>query len=647
MLFWLLATVTAPQVTLASLIDDATSLDTLCEFPEPFYVTRQWSSYDRSSVRPGNEAWFANQDWGNFVAHEERNGHKEHVLAKVEGPGAMVRYWSPNPAGVTRIYIDGSETPALEARTADLLGGKIEPFASPVGQETAKGWTLYAPVPFQKSLKVTVDDSDNDAGGKMYYQVQCRQFGAGVTVEPFSIAELKRADLAKRMAARPSLPLMSGDQWVAKRVEKGGSLSLSLSGTGKVATFLVGLPAEKEEKAWTDPSRHHNLLRAIRVVGEFDGEKCIDAPLGDLMGTPLGLRALKSMPLLVDRSGVLALQFPMPYKSSAKFSLVNDGGIAADLRMAALTQPYDWTNRSMHFKAQWKGFTGSSRPMADLPFLDARGSGVFVGCNAGISNPVPAWWGEGDEKMYVDGEDFPSTFGTGTEDYFGYGWCDPTLFEHPFHFQTRCDGPGNKGHTSVGRLQVIDRLPFEKSFRFDMELWHWAECNLTYGRTAYWYAKPGGSAPSSDPGKNFLPPFIEGATRVKGAVEGEEAQILESNGGVVEQQGFGELSNGKQLWWRNAAQGDKLSLKVGLPEPGRYRVFGRFCFARDYGVQRIQFGEIDKSVDFFGQLTWKTVDLGVTRITGDEKLNVQVLEPNAQAVAGNMFGLDYLLFVKD
>ena len=27
-----------------------------------------------------------------------------------------------------------------------------------------------------------------------------------------------------------------------------------------------------------------------------------------------------------------------------------------------------------------------------------------------IVNPVKAWWGEGDEKIYVDGEAFPSHF---------------------------------------------------------------------------------------------------------------------------------------------------------------------------------------------------------------------------------------------
>ena len=48
---------------------------------------------------------------------------------------------------------------------------------------------------------------------------------------------------------------------------------------------------------------------------------------------------------------------------------------------------------------------------------------------------TPTWvgGGEGDEKVYVDGETFPSHFGTGTEDYYGYAWgrYEPWI-NHPF-----------------------------------------------------------------------------------------------------------------------------------------------------------------------------------------------------------------------
>ena len=79
-----------------------------------------------------------------------------------------------------------------------------------------------------------------------------------------------------------------------------------------------------------------------------------------------------------------------------------------------------------------------------------------------VWNPRGGWWGEGDEKFFVDGEKFPSTFGTGSEDYFGYAWCDPHLFQRPYHAQTMTQM--NKGHQSVLRWHITDNVPFETSF---------------------------------------------------------------------------------------------------------------------------------------------------------------------------------------
>ncbi len=48
-------------------------------------------------------------------------------------------------------------------------------------------------------------------------------------------------------------------------------------------------------------------------------------------------------------------------------------------------------------------------------------------------NPVDRWLGEGDERIGVDGEDFPSIFGSGTKDYYGYSWggCARTFLNTP------------------------------------------------------------------------------------------------------------------------------------------------------------------------------------------------------------------------
>src|SRR5438094_10283635 len=54
----------AGKVTLENLLRQMTDLSLLAEFPDPAYVTRQFSSYDRASEAPGKESWFANDDHG-------------------------------------------------------------------------------------------------------------------------------------------------------------------------------------------------------------------------------------------------------------------------------------------------------------------------------------------------------------------------------------------------------------------------------------------------------------------------------------------------------------------------------------------------------------------------------------------------------
>ena len=148
------------------------------------------------------------------------------------------------------------------------------------------------------------------------------------------------------------------------------------------------------------------------------------------------------------------------------------------------------------FRASYHLVKGApTRPFSDHLVLDAKGRGRFVGCSLLVRNPSRIWWGEGDEKFTVDGEAFPSWFGTGTEDYFGYAWCDPTPFQAPFHAQVQCDGPLNFGFTQLHRAHLLDCVPFQKSFRFELERWHWVESTaIDYATVAYWYGAPGATS---------------------------------------------------------------------------------------------------------------------------------------------------------
>lgn len=648
-----------PSVSVETLIPQMTDLGLLTKVPEPFYTTHQASSYDRASKNP-EEGWFANGDAGKFIRVEGTEGRKEKVMADLRGPGAVVRIWSANPAGVVRFYFDGEKEPRLMGKLADLLGGKLAPFEDPFAYTASMGWNIYFPFPYAKSLKITVDDSDNDGSKNLYYHVGYRLYGGGTSVESFTMARAEAARSALTYAAfalqNPSLirtPAVVTQEAVS--TIKAGEKKLLIDRAGPEAIYVFSAKVQQDEKVlgggWSHPRQIHNLLRSLILEMDFDGEHCVEVPLGDFFGAAPGINPYGSLPMQVSADGNMTCRFVMPYSKSAKVSVRNVGETDTRLQLTAQYGPYKFDRNSMLFRCQWTAERASTRPMHDMNFVTASGTGTFVGCAMHVANPVPDWWGEGDEKVYIDGETFPSTFGTGTEDYYGYAWCCPTPFVRPYHNQPRCDGPANRGHTSVNRWQILDAMPYRKSIRFDIEMWHWAETVATFARTAYWYGKPGSTAAKPVDVTLLLPPEIERPKPVEGALEGENFRIVSKSGGEWEKQGgFWQLSNELQLWWRNGKPGDKLVLEFEAPSSGTFEVLGNFCHARDYGIQKLTInGQSAGTHDFYqANIEWKKLSLGKFEIKkGTNTLEVEIVGTNDKANPKSyMFGLDYLLLQK-
>ena len=114
----------------------------------------------------------------------------------------------------------------------------------------------------------------------------------------------------------------------------------------------------------------------------------------------------------------------------------------------------------------------------DYRFLSTTGQGRFVGLALHVYqttdlNPNGPWWGEGDEKIFVDGESMPSWFGTGSEDYFGFAWGTPGYFSRPYHSQLLAP-PGNlyaPGNRALTRFHIADNVPFQSAFDGCIERW--------------------------------------------------------------------------------------------------------------------------------------------------------------------------------
>jgi hypothetical protein len=630
-------------VTTALLLSEMTDLSGMALFPHPAYTCSQFSSYDRASKSPA-EDWFANRDHGHYLRVESNQGRKEYVMMDAAGPGAVVRIWSANPGGVLRVYLDGAPQPVIEAPMQDVLGGRFPGLPQPIAGERSKGWNLYFPIPYARHCKITSDHGD------FYYHVNYRTYEAGTRVETFSLSHIDAlSGRIATLATQLSEPRRAGFDR-SGRVEE---FRIELEPGATVRTPLRGPLAITRAVVQLDAADIETALRGIVLKVAFDGQDAIECPLGDFFGTAPGINPYESLPLGMTAEGELYSHWTMPFRDRALIELVNHTSQRAVLTGHLALSPHAWTERSMYFHAKWRAeLDVPTRPMIDWNYLTATGRGVFAGAAFAIDNPVRDWWGEGDEKIYVDGETFPSHFGTGTEDYFGYAWCWPGLFTHAYHAQPRCDGPGNYGRTSVNRFHILDRIPFTREFRFDMELWHWhANCRVNMAVVAYWYARPGATdafAPivAADAVVRAMPEYV--VPRVAGAVEGEKMRIVQVTGTVAPQAWEG-LSGAEHLWWHAGIKpGDTLTLAFESPKAGQHRVIGHFLTARDYGIHQLAINgrKTGDPIDFYNPDVRPSgqIELGVFDLKpGANLFTATVVGANEKAIKAYMFGLDYLL----
>jgi len=483
------APLSAATVSLSSLLDEMVDRDALTRFPDPAYICTQASSYDRASTTPNDPGtWFANDDHSQFIREEMNGGRKEWVLMDAEGPGAIVRWWitAPQYKAVFRIYLDGSDTPAIEANIGELVGGEFL-VGAPLSADRAKGRNLYLPIPYAKQCKVTVDDMPEQKA--LYYQINYRTYTGGTAVESFTLDGFRMIE--GKIDSVQKMLLAAGDvseeSFVATNVTLRKGESVSLSGkmlaekAGVLERIVLKIDAEGEELT--------HALRSTVMSIKFDDKETVWCPLGDFFGSGVGLNPYKSWYTRVEKDGTLISLWWMPYQKSAEVSLINYGDQDVKvIRNAFSSRPYQWDDRSMYFHADWRQDRNmKTRPQRDWNYITVKGRGVFVGDVLSLLNRNSAWWGEGDEKIYVDGETFPSHFGTGTEDYYGYAWCTPAFFDSPFHFQPRAEGPGNYGNTTNARVRLLDGIPFTKDFRFDMEVLHWIGTTVDYAVATFWY----------------------------------------------------------------------------------------------------------------------------------------------------------------
>ncbi len=170
--------------------------------------------------------------------------------------------------------------------------------------------------------------------------------------------------------------------------------------------------------------------RAVRIDMFWDGAEkpAVSAPVGDFFGIGLGMTARFDNELFSSpEARSFNFTIPMPFRKSALITISNESPeevwIWYDINYLQVKKP---DNNLLYFHAFWNRNlkTGLGQDYEILPTVN--GTGRYIGANIGVIGDSlyrGTWFGEGEVKIYLDGDsENPTLVGTGTEDYIGSGW---------------------------------------------------------------------------------------------------------------------------------------------------------------------------------------------------------------------------------
>ncbi len=247
----------------------------------------------------------------------------------------------------------------------------------------------------------------------------------------------------------------------------------------------------------------------LRVYWDDETEPSIECPVGDFFACGWGRYAqLTSLAVCVNPGSAFNCYWQMPFHKKARLTMEN-----IDDKDMVLYYQINYTLTDIPADAGC--FHAQFRRVNPLPFksvytiLDAvRGQGQYVGTYLAWGVHNTGWWGEGEIKFYLDGDqEFPTICGTGTEDYF----CGSYNFENQVakQYQEFCtpytglpqvirpDGVySSQQRFGLYRWHIPDPVRFEKDLKVTIQALGW---HLTDGRylplqddissVAYWYQK--------------------------------------------------------------------------------------------------------------------------------------------------------------
>jgi hypothetical protein len=431
----------------------------------------------RQRASTAGEGQHPNADFNNYQGEVSDGGETWQVLHESHQPGAILRIWMTGfhrENGKIRIYLDNPTTPIVDTTIRNFMSGSHPLFPRPMASPNSGGWANYMPMPYTNFCRVQVKGHEGGTLDRFYYQVTYQDYDSAEGMDTFPPTAEPHRGNARRMEAawsthgfdpKPPFPAASVDE---------GIINL---GPGETKTFWSGEGVGQIDQLWLNPAgdgASETTLRNLWLMAFWDGgaEPAVNVPIGIFFGNAYDERIVRSLMIGMTPVSGYYCYFPMPFHQGAVLKLRNNlGGSITNLRYKIVHRPRPAVEAGeMRFHASYDTNANAGSGGLYVP-LDISGRGHFCGVVMGMkSNAGSFHFLEGDEHIFVEGEEAPSIQGTGAEDYFTCGWYferGPMCF--PEYGMTQREAEPNF-RVSAYRLHVSDYVPFTTSFRFGIEV---------------------------------------------------------------------------------------------------------------------------------------------------------------------------------
>jgi len=260
---------------------------------------------------------------------------------------------------------------------------------------------------------------------------------------------------------RPCLPLAAGEQVVLAH-----------------APNICGIV----HRIWlTVSDRSPAMLRSLRLDIFWDGAAtpAVSAPVADFFGQGLGrCQVFESVFFSNPEGRSFNCILPMPFQKGFRILLTNESATNLDMLFYDVNYTLgDHMEEPMYLHACWRreNPTTMLQDYVVLPKIEGRGR--YLGANFGVivdsKNYPNTWWGEGECKIFLDGDTTsPTLAGTGTEDYIGTAWGQGQYA----HLHQGCHlADAANGQYAFYRYHAPDPVYFHRDIRVTFQQIGWCD----------------------------------------------------------------------------------------------------------------------------------------------------------------------------